>query len=445
MGAGASTDVDVSKFTSVEDAIAQGVSQEDINAYLSAHRPSETSETMAEQPTQVTSIFGMYKASSDAGPYLLSVSPKDDVTKAKVYLAVTGGMEVEGELAIVNGVAQLKYTLERTTFTLSSTNEGLLGEWDDGSERSTVMHPRITSQLVSDPVPGNGVIGLWATPVSMPVSLEPDGNGNVTGAWIVDGVEVQIRAKANNGDIACEIDIPDKEMLTFEAQLSDDGVRLSGFPHIPGDGNQVWLRVGQQASEGTKVRRRPLVVCGPSGVGKGTLIGMLMKEFRNYFAFSISHTSRGPREGEIDGVHYHFTDVACMQKDITDGKFVEHAQVHSNYYGTSFESVQMIAKAGKVCVLDIDTQGAEKVRATNLNPYFIFIEPPSMEILEKRLRDRKTETEDKIQLRLGNAAKELEYGQKEGNFHANIVNAELQKAYTDLVETLTGWFGLESQ
>lgn len=83
---------------------------------------------------------------------------------------------------------------------------------------------------------------------------------------------------------------------------------------------------------------RPIVFCGPSGVGKGTLIEMLMQRFPNdQFGFSVSHTTRAPRDGESDGVHYHFTTVEAMEKEIADGKFIEHAQVHGRYYGTRYE------------------------------------------------------------------------------------------------------------
>jgi len=82
-------------------------------------------------------------------------------------------------------------------------------------------------------------------------------------------------------------------------------------------------------------RPRPVVFCGPSGAGKGTLIDMLMKRFPNgQFGFSVSHTTRSPREGEINGVHYNFTTVEQIQKEITEGKFIEHAEVHGRYYGT---------------------------------------------------------------------------------------------------------------
>lgn len=93
---------------------------------------------------------------------------------------------------------------------------------------------------------------------------------------------------------------------------------------------------------------KPIVISGPSGVGKGTLIDMLMKEFPSMFGFSVSHTTRAPRENEINGIHYHFTERSSMEEDIKNGKFLEFASVHSNLYGTSIESVEAVGDAGKV-------------------------------------------------------------------------------------------------
>lgn len=93
---------------------------------------------------------------------------------------------------------------------------------------------------------------------------------------------------------------------------------------------------------------KPVVISGPSGVGKGTLISKLMKEFPSMFGFSVSHTTRAPRGMEKDGVHYHFTERSVMEKDIKDGKFLEFASVHGNLYGTSVEAVEVVADAGKV-------------------------------------------------------------------------------------------------
>lgn len=177
---------------------------------------------------------------------------------------------------------------------------------------------------------------------------------------------------------------------------------------------------------------RPIVMCGPSGVGKGTLINRLMADFPGKFGFSVSHTTRAPRPGETDGVHYNFVEKAAMEADIADGKFLEHAHVHENIYGTSLAAVEAVATKGQVCVLDIDVQGAEIVKKSTLDALFVFIAPPSMEELEKRLRGRGTEKEESIQKRLANAAGEMAKTEVDGFFHAVIVNDDLEKAYGEL-------------
>ena len=177
---------------------------------------------------------------------------------------------------------------------------------------------------------------------------------------------------------------------------------------------------------------RPIVMCGPSGVGKGTLINRLMADFPGKFGFSVSHTTRAPRPGETDGVHYNFVEKSAMEADIAEGKFLEHAHVHENIYGTSLAAVEAVATKGQVCILDIDVQGAEIVKKSTLDALFVFIAPPSMEELEKRLRGRGTEKEESIQKRLANAAGEMAKTEVDGFFHAVIVNDDLEKAYGEL-------------
>jgi guanylate kinase len=140
-----------------------------------------------------------------------------------------------------------------------------------------------------------------------------------------------------------------------------------------------------------------------------------------FIQFSISHTTRKPREGEKDGVHYNFTTVDEIKKEIEAGKFVEYAEVHGNYYGTSVAAVQTVQEQGKICLLDIDIQGAQNVKKSDLDALYIFIAPPSMEELERRLRGRGTESEDAIVRRLGNAKAEMDYGAGEGNFDCVLV------------------------
>lgn len=150
----------------------------------------------------------------------------------------------------------------------------------------------------------------------------------------------------------------------------------------------------------------------------------------------------GPRPGEKDGVHYHFTAKEEMLKDIKDNKFIEHAEVHGNIYGTSYSSVTDVISKGRICILDIDVQGARRIKedTTIIAPHFIFIAPPSMEILEKRLRDRGTETEENIQKRTANAQNELNYGLGRGNFHDIVINDDLNKAFLHLRLILEEWY-----
>ena len=186
-----------------------------------------------------------------------------------------------------------------------------------------------------------------------------------------------------------------------------------------------------------KKNQPPIVICGPSGVGKGTLIEKLKADYPEQFGFSVSSTTRDPRPGEEDGVHYHFTDRESMEKEIEEGKFLEHADVHGNFYGTSVEAVTSVAAEGKMCILDIDVQGAAsckkgfRERAIK-NALFVFIAPPSLEKLEARLRGRGTEEEEAIQKRLGNAQGEMDRAKEPGFFDFTIVNDDLEVAYAEL-------------
>ncbi|XP_024387548.1 uncharacterized protein [Physcomitrium patens] len=179
---------------------------------------------------------------------------------------------------------------------------------------------------------------------------------------------------------------------------------------------------------------QPLVICGPSGVGKGTLIGKLMEDFPEKFGFSVSHTTRNPRIREIDGVHYHFASRGVMAQEIKEGMFLESAEVHGNLYGTSWAAVEAVADAGKTCILDIDVQGAQEVKKSALKAIYIFIKPPAPEeeVLEGRLRGRGTETEEQIQKRLRGAKQELERAKDPALFDYILVNCNLNEAYEDL-------------
>ncbi|XP_055595196.1 uncharacterized protein LOC129745858 isoform X2 [Uranotaenia lowii] len=188
-----------------------------------------------------------------------------------------------------------------------------------------------------------------------------------------------------------------------------------------------------QAAGMVKQGPRPLVICGPSGSGKSTLLKKLFKEFPETFGFSVSHTTRKPRPGEENGIHYHFVSVEEMQSAIENGEFIETAVFSGNMYGTSKKAVENVQHQGKVCVLDIEIEGVKQVRnSERLNPLLVFINPPSIEELERRLRGRKTETEESLQKRLNTARVEIQYGNTAGNFDVVINNNHLKQAYSDL-------------
>ncbi|XP_037085209.1 guanylate kinase-like [Pollicipes pollicipes] len=185
-------------------------------------------------------------------------------------------------------------------------------------------------------------------------------------------------------------------------------------------------------SMASPTRCRPVVLCGPSGAGKSTLVSRLQAEFPGLFGFSVSHTTRRPRAGEADGVHYHFVSREAMLEAIKAGQFLEHAEYGGNMYGTSKAEVERIDGGGAICILDIDVQGVKQVKQSDLSPHCVFIRPPSMEVLERRLRDRNTETEETLRKRLTAAAAELQYGETPGNFDATVVNDQLDAAYEQL-------------
>ncbi|CEJ79944.1 Putative Guanylate kinase [[Torrubiella] hemipterigena] len=177
--------------------------------------------------------------------------------------------------------------------------------------------------------------------------------------------------------------------------------------------------------------RRPIIVSGPSGVGKGTLYNRLFERHPDTFCLSVSHTTRSPRPGEEDGVHYHFVPMADFEDLISKDGFVEHAQFGGNRYGTSKATIEEQTKKGKVVLLDIEMEGVKQIKQANIDARYIFIAPPSLEVLESRLRGRGTEQEASIQKRLAQAKNELEYSQTPGVHDVILVNDDLDKAYNE--------------
>ncbi|KAJ7322092.1 hypothetical protein JRQ81_018379 [Phrynocephalus forsythii] len=181
---------------------------------------------------------------------------------------------------------------------------------------------------------------------------------------------------------------------------------------------------------------RPVVLSGPSGAGKSTLLKKLLKDYENVFGFSVSHTTRQPRPGEVNGKDYHFVTREEMKKEIEAGGFIEHAEFSGNMYGTSKAAIQAVQAQNQICILDIDMQGVKNIKKTDLNPIYISIQAPSIEVLEKRLRDRQTETEESLQKRLNAASIDMELSKEPGLFDLVIINDDLEEAYTKLKNTL---------
>ncbi|KAF9181270.1 guanylate kinase [Haplosporangium sp. Z 767] len=175
---------------------------------------------------------------------------------------------------------------------------------------------------------------------------------------------------------------------------------------------------------------RPIVLSGPSGAGKSTLLKRLFAEYPDKFGFSVSHTTRPPRAGETDGVEYNFVTREEFLAGVERGEFIEHAEFSGNLYGTSVKAVKTVGEKGRICILDIDMQGVKLVKNTDLNPYYLSVQPPSIEQLEKRLRGRGTESEVDIQGRLAAAQGELDYAKEEGAYDETIINDDLESAYT---------------
>ena len=177
------------------------------------------------------------------------------------------------------------------------------------------------------------------------------------------------------------------------------------------------------------------VVSGPSGAGKGTLLSQVIERIPDAWV-SVSTTTRSPRPGEIEGVHYFFLDTDHFKSLVEQDGFLEWAQVHDNYYGTLKQSVIDHMNAGDQVILEIDVQGALQVRKALPEAHLVFIEPPSLEELERRLRQRGTETEDVISSRMKTA--EVELAQKM-EYDVQVVNDDLERAVDELVEVINSF------
>lgn len=182
----------------------------------------------------------------------------------------------------------------------------------------------------------------------------------------------------------------------------------------------------------SKKRGILVLYTGSSGVGKGTIMAELLKRDPS-IRLSVSNTTRDPREGEIDGVHYNFVTKEQFEELIKDNGYLEYAEYCGNYYGTPKKQVEDLLDEGYNVFLEIEVQGGLQILEKYPDILSIFILPPSMEILEKRLRNRGTEKEEVIIKRLNEAKNEISFKDR---YRFNVVNGELEKAVDEVLDIL---------
>jgi guanylate kinase len=181
---------------------------------------------------------------------------------------------------------------------------------------------------------------------------------------------------------------------------------------------------------------KPLIIGSPSGGGKGTLITRLLKDFPHVFQKNASYTTRKIREGEVNGVDRFFVTVADFEKEIEHKNFVEFARFADNYYGTNRRYIQSIVDAGKICLIEVEIEGIKAIFNSDLQCNYLYMLPPSMEVLKKRLTGRGTETADVVEKRLKIAEGEINFAKNCKMFSRLMVNDDFEHFYLQVKQYL---------
>jgi len=186
---------------------------------------------------------------------------------------------------------------------------------------------------------------------------------------------------------------------------------------------------------------KPLIIAGPSGVGKGTLVKWLINTYPDKFQMSVSYTTRKPREGEVHAREYYFVTKEEFMQEVAKNSFLEYCEVHGNFYGTHKGVVRQIIERNKICILEIDVQGAQKIYDSGVGCNYVFLKPPSIDALKQRLNIRGTDNEEAILIRLKNAEIELKFFEDNSKIFTNsVVNDSLEKTKKDLLTLLNGLY-----
>jgi guanylate kinase len=188
------------------------------------------------------------------------------------------------------------------------------------------------------------------------------------------------------------------------------------------------------------MKGRLVVFSAPSGAGKSTLIQAALKEFPQ-LRYSVSATTRAPRPGEVDGIHYHFQTRVAFEAMIHAGELAEWNEVHGNIYGTPKPFLEECTARGEHVLLDLDVFGKKRFDLSYPDNLGILVLPPDLQELERRLRGRGTESEDKVRLRLRNAISELEEAER-GRFQHRIVNDDMERSIQEVFLLLRTELGL---
>ena len=181
-------------------------------------------------------------------------------------------------------------------------------------------------------------------------------------------------------------------------------------------------------------KNKYLLLSGPSGVGKGTLVKELQKKYNSHIGFSVSYTTRQPRPHEKDGKHYHFVTDKVFKKELDKGNFLEHVSFAGLRYGTNKKCIEKIIADKKVCILDVEINGAKMISDSSYKGILVFVKPPNFTSLERRLQGRGTETEEVIDKRIDQAKIDLEKLEQDNFFTYTIENDNLKTATGELLD-----------